>query len=73
MRTIAEADGSVRLWYDADEIERIAMEALRHTGLWAHDNGRAVDAEHLLEIHMGAAVDYGAPLDPTVLGYTAFA
>lgn len=73
MRTIAEADGSVRLWYDADEIERIAMEALRHAGLWADDNGRAVDVEHLLEIHLGAVVDYGAPLEPTVLGYTAFA
>jgi hypothetical protein len=73
MRTIAEADGSVRLWYDTDEIERIAMEALRGAGLWALDSGRAVDIEHLLEIHLGAAVDYGAPLEPTVLGYTAFA
>lgn len=72
MRTIAEADGSVRLWYDADEIERIAMEALRHAGLWANDSVRAVDVEHLLEIHLGAVVDYGAHLEATVLGYTAF-
>lgn len=73
MRTIAEADGSARLWYDVEEIERIAMNALRDAGLWSNDDSRAVDVEHLLEIHLGAAVDYGAPLEPTVLGYTAFA
>lgn len=73
MRTIAEADGSARLWYDAEEIERIAMNALRDAGLWSNDDSRAVDVEHLLEINLGAAVDYGAPLKPAVLGYTSFA
>lgn len=73
MRTIAEADGSARLWYDADEIEQITMEALRDADLWSSDDGRAVDVEQLLEVHLGAAVDYGAPLEPAVLGYTSFA
>jgi len=73
MRTIAEADGSSRRWYDADEIEQIAMEALRDADLWSSDVGRAVDVEQLLEVHLGAAVDYGAPLEPAVLGYTSFA
>lgn len=73
MKTIAEADGSARLWYDADEIERITMDALRDAGLWSSDAGRVVDVEHLLEVHLGAAVDYGAPLEPAVLGYTSFA
>lgn len=73
MRTIAEADGSARLWYDADEIERITMDALRDAGLWSSDGGRVVDVEHLLEVHLGAAVDYGAPLEAAVLGYTSFA
>ena len=72
MRTIAEVGGGRRLWYDTDEIERIAFDALKDAGLWPINDGYAIDIEELLEVHLGAAVDYSAPLGRTVLGYTSF-
>jgi hypothetical protein len=72
MRTIAEAGGGVRLWYAIDEIERITAAALREAELWPGENPCAIDIERLLEVHLGAVVDYSAPLDSLVLGYTSF-
>lgn len=72
MRTITEPTGAIRLWYEAGEIEQIAAQALRDAKLWPAESGSAVDIEHLLEVDMSVAIDYGAPLDAAVLGYTAF-
>lgn len=72
MRTITEPTGSIRLWYETSEIEQITAQALRDASLWPDDGGSAIDIEHLLEVHMSVAVDYGAPLDAAVLGYTSF-
>ena len=35
-------------------------------------DGCQIDIERLLEVHLGAAVDYAADLDRSVLGYTVF-
>ena len=72
MRTITEPSGATRLWYETSEIEQITAQALRDASLWPDGGGSAVDIEHLLEVHMSVAIDYGAPLDPAVLGYTSF-
>lgn len=72
MRTITEPTGATRLWYEAIEIEQITAQALRDASLWPDDRGSAIDIEQLLEVHMSVAIDYGAPLDAAVLGYTAF-
>lgn len=72
MRTITEVTGATRLWYDAGEIEQITAQALREAKLWPDDRGSAIEIEQLLEVHMSVAIDYGAPLDAAVLGYTSF-
>jgi hypothetical protein len=64
--------GGERVWFDADEIERITAEALKSAGLWPTEVSRAVDIEQLVEVHLGAIVDYAGDLPETVLGYTAF-
>ncbi len=72
MRRITDRTGSVRLWYEPNEIEAIAGRALQAAGLWPSPDEPRVDVERLLETHLAAVVDYGAELRPDVLGYTLF-
>jgi hypothetical protein len=72
VRTVREGGRRTRLWYDADEIEQIVGDALRTAGLWCGSDAGSVDIERLLEVHLGAVVDYAGDLDRTTLGYTVF-
>jgi len=51
--------GRSRVWYEADEIEDITADALRQAALWPRPGALAIDIEHLVEVFLGAAVDYG--------------
>ncbi|MFI5259160.1 MAG: ImmA/IrrE family metallo-endopeptidase [Candidatus Limnocylindrales bacterium] len=72
MRQITTSSGSVRLWYEPNEIEAIARNALREAGLLPSHNEPRVDIERVLESHLAAEVDYGVELDDEILGYTVF-
>lgn len=72
MRLISSADGRRRIWYRADEIERVCARALLSAGLWPEGPRSDVDIEALVENHLGALVDYGVDLPAEVLGYTEF-
>jgi hypothetical protein len=72
MRQITDRSGSVRLWYEPNEIESIARDTLRQAGLWPTFDEPRVDIERLLETHLAAEVDYGVELEAEVLGYTVF-
>ena len=72
MRTIPDKHGRPRLWYEDGEIERIATDAVRNAGLWPDPDIKAIDIETLVEVHLGATVDYGVQLHRKVLGYTIF-
>ncbi len=61
-----------RPWIAFDEIERTAADALKAAGLWPSAGSLRVDIEALVEVHLGAVVDYGADLDRNTLGYTVF-
>jgi IrrE N-terminal-like domain len=72
VKVIADARGHRRLWYEAAEIEQITSDALEAAGLWPERETSAIDVERLLEVHLGADVDYAGDLDRSVLGYTVF-
>lgn len=72
MRTIHGGTRRARVWYDADEIERITADSLRAAGLWPDADSAELNIERLLEVHLGATVDYAGDLDHDVLGYTLF-
>lgn len=72
MKRIRDARGE-RVWYEADEIERITAAALRSAGLMPRSAPPAVDIERFVEMHLGAVVDYAGDLPDTILGYTEFA
>lgn len=72
MRTIRDGTGRARVWYDAEEIERITANALQAAALWPDPDIRHIDIERLLEVHLGATVDYAGDLDSATLGYTVF-
>ena len=72
MRSGRDRRGRGRVWYDFDEIEQLAASSLRAAGLWPEPELRAVDIERLIEVHLGASVDYAADLPPNVLGKTEF-
>lgn len=71
MKRIRDARGE-RVWYEADEIERITAGALRSAGLMPRSAAPAVDIEAFVEMHLGAVVDYAGDLPDAVLGYTEF-
>lgn len=71
MKRIQNARGE-RVWYEADEIERITAAALRSAGLMPRSVAPAVDIETFVEMHLGAVVDYAGDLPDTILGYTEF-
>lgn len=64
--------GRSRVWYEADEIEEITAAALRKAALWPRPGGLAVDVEQLVEVALGATVDYGGELPERTLGFTQF-
>jgi hypothetical protein len=72
VRVIHDGTRRARIWFDADEIERITADTLRNAGLWPAADPRELDVERLLEVHLGATVDYAGDLDRDVLGYTLF-
>lgn len=72
MKLIADASGRRRLWYEADEIEDLTSGALVAAGVWPAGENLEIDVESLLEVHLGANVDYAGDLDRTTLGYTVF-
>ena len=71
MKRIRTGSGP-RVWFETEEIESITEGALRAAGLYPTDLSRAVDIESLLEVHLGATVDYAGDLPPSILGYTRF-
>ena len=62
----------MRLWLEVEELEARTDDALKAAGLFPGLEPTAVDVEALLEVHLGAAVDYAADLPDTILGYTFF-
>ncbi len=72
MKVIPDGRGRSRLWYEADEIERITADALKDAGLWPEGDVGPIDIERLLEVHLRADVDYAGDLDRFTLGYTEF-
>ena len=64
--------GRSRVWYEADEIEAITADALRKAALWPRPGALATDIEQLVEVFLGAAVDYGGELPERTLGFTEF-
>ncbi len=73
MRTISDASGKTRLWFEPNEIDGIARRTLEAAGLWPTLEEPRVDIERLLETYLLAQVDYGIDLEAEVLGYTVFA
>lgn len=70
---MTDAEGnSRRPWIAFEEIERTAAAALKAAGLWPTAGALRVDIETLVEVHLGATVDYGVELDRTTLGYSVF-
>ncbi len=72
MKLIVDRDGRRRTWYEIAEIEALAASTLADAGLWPALGSCEIDIESLVETHLGAAVDYSADLEPTILGYTSF-
>lgn len=71
-RLTVDEEGRRRLWYDQRDIEALAERTLAEAGLLPVLPACEVDVEALIEMHLGAIVDYGASLDPPVLGFTMF-
>ncbi|HJP89063.1 MAG TPA: ImmA/IrrE family metallo-endopeptidase [Candidatus Limnocylindrales bacterium] len=61
-----------RIWLEVEELEAATDGALRAAGLYPGYDAGAVDIEALLEVHLGAAVDYAVDLPDTILGFTIF-
>lgn len=72
MRRYRGPDGSLRVWFGPDEIERLAEEELRRAGLLPTPERPLVDVERLVEVHLGCDLDQYAPLPRDVLGVTEF-
>jgi hypothetical protein len=65
-------DGQPRIWYEPDEIETIAEDELKRSGVFPTLNDPVTDLEPLIEIHLKAKLDQYAELEPDVLGVTHF-
>lgn len=72
MKVLPDGRGRSRLWYETDEIEQITADALKNADLWPLGEPGAIDIERLLEVNLGADVDYAGDLDRFTLGYTEF-
>jgi IrrE N-terminal-like domain len=72
MRWYRGPEGDQRIWYEADEIERIADDELRRAGLTPTPSAPVTDLERFIESHLGASLDQYADLPVGVLGMTKF-
>jgi len=64
-------DGGERLWFSPADIETMAEDALRQSGVFPTAARPAVDVERLVQ-GLGARLDQHATLDKSVLGQTEF-
>lgn len=65
-------EGDQRVWYEPDEIERIAEDELRRAGLMPSLSQPVTDLERFIEGHLNAELDQYAELPDDVLGLTQF-
>jgi len=65
-------EGDQRIWYDSDEIERMAGDELRRGGLMSTVDDPVTDLEQFIEVHLKAELDQYADLPEGVLGLTQF-
>lgn len=72
MRRYRASDGSLRIWFDPEEIEDLAEDQLQRAGLAPTLASPVVDVERFVEEYLQAELDQYAPLDADVLGVTEF-
>lgn len=72
MKWYRTADGSQRIWYEDEEIERLAEDELRQANLAPTTSEPVTDLERFIEQHLRAALDLYADLPEDVLGMTEF-
>jgi hypothetical protein len=65
-------EGDQRIWYEPDEIERIAEDELRRASLMPSLSEPVTDLERFIEGHLKAELDQYAELPDDVLGLTQF-
>lgn len=65
-------EGDQRIWYEPDEIERIAEDELRRASLMPSLGEPVTDLERFIEGHLNAELDQYAELPDDVLGLTQF-
>lgn len=65
-------EGDQRIWYESDEIERIAEDELRRANLMPSISQPVTDLERFIEGHLKAELDQFAELPDDVLGVTQF-
>lgn len=65
-------EGDQRIWYEPDEIERIAEDELRRASLMPSLSQPVTDLERFIEGHLKAELDQYAELPEDVLGLTRF-
>jgi len=65
-------EGDQRVWYESDEIERIAEDELRRAGLMPSIAEPVTDIERFIEVYLKAELDQFAELPAGVLGLTRF-
>jgi hypothetical protein len=72
MRWYRGTAGDRRLWFDDDEIERIAEDELQKAEAVPSPGRPIVDLERFAEHHLRVELDQYAALEPEVLGLTEF-
>lgn len=65
-------EGDQRIWYESDEIERIAEDELRRASLMPSIRKPVTDLERFIESYLNAELDQYAELPDGVLGLTQF-
>lgn len=65
-------EGDQRIWYESDEIERIAEDELRRASLMPSISAPVTDLERFIEGHLNAELDQYAALPDDILGLTQF-
>lgn len=72
MHWYRSADGEQRIWFDDDEIERIAEDELRRANMQPTPDDSIVDIEAFIERYLKATLDQYAELKESDLGLTVF-
>ena len=65
-------EGDQRIWYEAQDIERIMSDELRKSGQRLTADSPAPDLERFVEAHLRVTLDQYADLPDSVLGLTEF-